>query len=356
MISRKSRKSIKSIKKLNPATIFLLGCVSLILISSLQDMSSKHTILFHGNCIDGWFSAYIANTVLSQNGTTKMFPIAPSQPNTWPSKEQMTGTHILLLDVSVAEEYRTAWLKAGALAVNCIDHHASAVEHWPADACPINTTACAALQTYRAFYPGAEVPFWLEHIDRIDRWDNPTYQDRCIREILNVISHLPVQKKIPEAIAMTEAFLLNMSNSIGYMGTVSQGKEILDQKDAALLGILTAGSFHVLTEAYITAWNLPSTWLNTKVFIIDNTNVTLDTTEAAHLVFLYNSDVTAFINYRKKVIHGRGAGAVTKEVYVYSARSRGFDLTQGTILRGHPTACGASLVKGEAPVLPFLLA
>ena len=65
--------------------------------------------------------------------------------------------------------------------------------------------------------------------------------------------------------------------------------------------------------------------------------------------------VNVFINYRKKTLYGKGPAAVEKTMYVYSARSRGFNLTEGTILKGHPTAAGASLIKGEVPFLPFLL-
>lgn len=321
----------------------------------MASTSINHTILFHGNCIDGWFSAYIAHSVLKNQGVVNMFPISPSQPNTWPKTTEMAGTHILLVDVSVTENYRTGWIAGGALSVNCIDHHASAVEHWPAGACPINTASCAALQTWQRFYPGVEVPFWLHHIDRIDRWDNPTYEDRCVREVLNDIAHKPVQKKMAEAFTLTEMFLANMNTPLGVMMVINQGKIILDQKDAQLLAILGKGTFHTFTQEYITGWNLPQSWLGANVFIIDNTNITLDTTEAAHIVFLHYPQVNVFINYRKKTLYGRGADAVEKTMYVYSARSRGFNLTDGTILKGHPTAAGASLIKGEAPMLPFLL-
>jgi hypothetical protein len=317
---------------------------------------SKFTILFHGNCIDGWFAAYIANQALTPVGTVTMFPISPSQTNTWPSTATMAGSTILLLDVSVAENHRQAWMAGGALAVHCIDHHASAVEHWPAGACPINIASCAALQTYQHFHPGAEVPFWLHHIDRIDRWDNPTYEDRCVREVLNDIAHKPVQKKMAEAFALTQMFLINMSTPIGLAMVIQQGKQILDQKDAALLGVLSArGTIHNFTQEYITGWNLPASWLGVNAFIIDNTQITLDTTEAAHLVFLHYPDIHVFINYRKKTLYGRGPMAVEKNMYVYSARSRGFNLTEGTIFKGHPTAAGASLIKEEVPMLPFLL-
>ena len=284
-----------------------------------------------------------------------MYPISPSQTNTWPKTDVMAGTHILLLDVSVAEVHREEWINGGALSVNCIDHHASAVEHWPTGECPINVNSCAALQTWQHFYPGTEVPFWLHHIDRIDRWDNPTYEDRCVREVLNEIAHKPVQKRTYEAFMLTELFLVNMSTPFGIMSVISQGRLILDQKDAALLSILNRGSFHTFTQEYVDGWNLPSNWLGANVFIIDNTHIVLDTTEAAHIVFQHYPQVDVFINYRKKVVYGRGPGAVEKTMYVYSARSRGFNLTEGTILKGHPTAAGATLIVGEAPSFPFIV-
>lgn len=326
-------------------------------------MATNFTILYHGNCIDGWFSAYIAHSALQPTaGTINMFPISPSQTNTWPKMAEMVGTHIFLLDVSVAQAHRDAWMAGGALSVNCIDHHASAVEHWPAGASPIDTSRCAALQTWQRFYPDTEIPFWLHHIDRVDRWDNPTYEDRCVREVLNEIAHKPVQKKTAEAFTLTQLFLANMSNPLGVMMTINQGKQILDQKDAALLGVLSKGTFHTFTAEYLTGWGLPESWLGANVFIIDNTYTTLDTTEAAHIVFQHYPQVNVFINYRKKVLFGKGAGAAAggaptpeKTMYVYSARSRGFNLTEGTIFKGHPTAAGASLIQGEAPLLPFLL-
>ena len=324
----------------------------------MASKSLSFTILFHGNCIDGWFSAYIAHTTLKIAGQVFMYPISPNQPSTWPPNSKMVGTQILLLDVSVPKDKRDAWIAAGAVSIMCIDHHASAIEHWSTEAsCPIDTTCCAAVQTWKHFYPGWTVPSWLLHIDRIDRWDNPTYEDRCVREVLNVIAHKPVQQKIEEAFTLSDTFIVNMCLPGGPEAIIAQGKQILEQKDIALLQILRGGSIISLTEDHIRIWGLPIHWLNTTIYIIDNTNITLDSTEAAHLIFLHYPQITAFVNYRRKIISGRGSMAIDKEMYVYSARSRGFDLTEGTsILKGHPTAAGASLIKGEVPVLPFVFA
>jgi hypothetical protein len=314
---------------------------------SKKQKIGNYTFLFHGNCIDGWFSAYIAHAALKYSGNIDMYPISPSQTNTWP--KNMSGTHILLLDVSVQKEYRDQWIKEGALSVNCIDHHATSIEHWPEN-CPINTESCAALQTWTHFYPTEEIPLWLHHIDRIDRWDNPTYEDRCIREVLNTIAHKPVEKKIDEAFQMTEQFLQNVNDPDGFRAIVDHGIQILVPKDAQLKNILSGGAIHRFTEDYINGWKLPAMWFDLHVFIIDNTGITFDTTEAAHLAFEEYPHMNIFINYRKK--YDRFS---KKTTYTYSARSRDFDITEGTILKGHPNAAGATLVKGEHAILPFLL-
>ena len=347
---------IRLIFQVNSSTVFIQDKMASSSSSPSSSPSLSYTILFHGNCIDGWFSAYIAHSSLKLVGTVAMYPISPNQQNTWPSAAKMSGTHVLLLDVSLAKVHRDAWTAAGVASISCIDHHASAMEHWSDGVCPIDTTSCAAIQTWRCFVTGMPIPFWLAHIDRIDRWDNPTYEDRCVREVLNVIAHKPVQQKMDEAFALTESFLMSMNAPLGIMTIVAQGKQILDQKDGALLQILARGSIQAMTQEHVVAWKLPAHWLGTNVFIIDNTNITLDSTEAAHIVFLHYPQVGAFVNYRKKVLYGRGSMAVEKEVYTYSARSRGFDLTHGeSVLKGHPTSAGASLVKGEVPVLPFVL-
>lgn len=310
--------------------------------------SSKYTILFHGNCIDGWFSSFIAYTALKNTNTIKMFPISPSATHTWPTYPEIAGSHVLLLDVSVAKEHRDTWMAAGALSIACIDHHASALEHsWPIGT--INTAACAALQTWYAFYPGMPIPPWLMIVDRIDRWDNPTYEDRCVREVLNVIAHKPVQKKLDEAIKMSEELLTTINDPGAIAALVMKGVTILDKKDAELLSILNKGVFMFIGADNIALWDLPRSWLGMTIYIIDNSGITLDTTEAAHLVFTKYPVCSVFINYRKKTVAGG------KTLFTYSARSHGVNLTDGTILRGHPTAAGATFIKKVGEMAPFEL-
>jgi hypothetical protein len=139
--------------------------------------------------------------------------------------------------------------------------------------------------------------------------------------------------------------------------TIERGREILKKKDDNLFKILGKGIVLKVTEQHVDVWKLPASWLGITLYVIDNTDIVFDTTEAAHQVFTYYPQVTAFINYRKKTFLEKSDMAVEKTVYVYSARSREFDLTKdGSVFKGHPTAAGVSLVCGEAPLIPFLLA
>jgi len=321
------------------------------------------TILYHGNCIDGWFSAYFAYCALLEKGRIQMFPIAPSQPNTWPSSEMMEGTDVWLLDVSVPAHVREEWMADGVRSVQCIDHHATAIEQWPADACPICTDCCAALQCWTHFYPGVAVPEWLHSIDRVDRWVNVTYQDRCLREFLHDIARLPVQRKLQQALEETYNFIYWMQHhpEESMKGYCELGLTQLKQKDTELMSIIESKGRIVLVEAYhVAAWKVPQTWRGLKVFLMDTTDVVLDTTEAAHLVFTQNDDVAVFINYRNKTFYTKPRGGIMKSMLVYSARSNThgvrnvLNLTEGTVFRGHPTSAGASLVRGEATHFPFL--
>jgi hypothetical protein len=322
-------------------------------------MSHAFTILFHGNCIDGWFAAYIAHEALKQSGKVQMFPISPQQSNHWPSIQKMAGTHILLVDVSVEKHHRDAWEQGGALSVDIMDHHHTSISQWPEG--KIKVEHCAAILVFQHFCPGLPIPTWLHVVDRIDRWDNPTEEDRCMREIFNQIVKKPVeQRSCTEAIANTQLLMQQLDDPVMVRTYIEQGRVILAAKDNQLLGTLSKlGRIYTITPDMCAKWQLPNSWLGANVFIVNNTEVVIDSTEAAHIVFMYHPGVNVFINYRKKSFLKKEMGnVVQKAAYVYSARSRDFNITEGTFLKGHPTSAGASLTVGEAgPVesFPFLV-
>jgi len=262
---------------------------------------------------------------------------------------------IWLLDVSVPKDIRDNWMQSGASGIYCIDHHASAKSHW--EGCehnPIDTESCAALQTFRHFFKGQQEPAWLHSIDRVDRWVNVTHEDRCLREYLHGIAKLPVQKQFAQAIEMTNSFVYYMTNHPETIKMYHEhGNLSLIEKDAQLKALMEQhGHVVIVDHARIQEWQLPMTWLNKQVFLMNTTDITLDTTEASHLVFLNNPSIDIFINYRKNSFFTKFQWTSRM---VYHARSRSLDLTDGTIFQGHPTAAGASLTHGEINHFPFML-
>ena len=316
----------------------------------IQSDEPKFSILSHGNCIDGWFCSYIAYMALHTKGPVQFFFLSPNQERTWPKGQELRGTHVLLLDISVPQECRDAWTEQGAVSIMCIDHHASSVCHWPEGQCPINTESCAALQVHSHFYPEVPAPGWLKAIDRIDRWDNVTADDRCIREVLSIIAHKPVRGEIEEAVTLTTKFVQDMNDWQTVSSYLQYGQQILAQKDAQLMNVLQKGTVLTITPQWIATWSLPEDWNNRTIFILDNTDITIDTTEAAHLIFAHQATVDVFINYRKKVHYGKPFPQ-----YLFSGRSREFDITKGTILKGHPSAAGAMILANGKTAVPFVL-
>ncbi len=315
---------------------------------------ASYSILFHGNCIDGWFSAYLMYKYLqtlqgSVNSNIDMYPISPKLKHTWPHENKLKGRNVILLDTSVPYAVRQKWLKnGGACCIYCIDHHSTSVDQWSRcnkdnHRAHINVGKCTAMLVWELYYGGQQMPLWLYSIDRVDRWDNPTYSDRCLKEILHVISLLPTRQKIDEAFTLTDTFIANFNNEVTLNEMMMKGKQYLDNKIGALNALLTKGKFVTIDENMIAQFNLPNEWLNTLLYIIDTTDVAIDSTEASHHVFTNYTNCKMFINYRF---------SAKSSSYTYSARSIGVDLTQYNFFKGHPNSAGGHAGIGD--VVPFV--
>ena len=322
----------------------------------LQPLTQQNTqtihVMFHGNTHGGWFAAYLVYTYLNKLFPVRLYPISPVNQKTWPSITKLQGGHVILTNVSIPPENRQEWINNGVLTILCYDHHHSAVQHWAPGT--INTAQSSVLQIWNKYFPLIPVPAWITSIDRIDRWDNPTHEDRCLREYLNEIVHYPLQKKIGKAIRDTDTFLMNYINPVEYAKIIQKGNEMLIKKDAEIINVLRSGKaqFVVFDENIIAKWGLPSTWLRLGAFVIDTTGLTIDSTEASHVFFQHYPLMHMFINYRRKTM--RGADFKEKNIVVYSARSQGVDMTAGgTIFKGNPTSCGATIAVDDYPVIPF---
>jgi len=313
-------------------------------------------VLFHGNCIDGWFSAYLAHLALTQRGQkiVKMFPVAPTGTGL-PSMDTFKDQDVLMVDVSFDEATRAKWLAAGAKSVHCIDHHETSKAHYEDADSPIHTECCASIQVFHHFFPNQEVPFWLNIVDRIDRWDKPSEEDRSVREIINLLAHKSIKdkKSLDAVLEQTRKWIETMQTPEGQREQVEKGKVLLKKKDEGLFRVLSHGKMYQLGPFEIDKWNLPSSWLGANLYLIDNSRSAFDTTEAAHVIFTHYPGCDIFINFRQKTVQDNSDGmTVERKNVIYYARSQTIDLTQGTIFRGHPTAAGASL--SDADHYPFL--
>jgi hypothetical protein len=320
----------------------------------MQVSQQPINVLFHGNTHGGWFSAYLVYTYLNKLFPVRLFPISPVNTKTWPSVSKLYGSHIILTNVSIPPENRQEWINNGVLTITCYDHHHSAIPHWAPGT--INTSQSSLLQIWIKYFPMIPVPLWISSIDRIDRWDNPTHEDRCLREYLNQIVHYPLEKKTGKAIRETDKFIMNYTNPIEYTKIIQQGNEMLMKKDTAIINVLQAGNgqFILFNEEHVQKWNIPSSWIGLTAFIIDTTGITIDSTETSHVFFQYYPSTHIFINYRKKTM--RGPDYKDKNIIVYSARSQGIDMvSDGTIFKGSPTSCGATIIIEDYPVIPFYI-
>jgi hypothetical protein len=316
--------------------------------------ATRFSLVYRGNAIDGWISTFIAYTALRSQGEVSFHPICANQSPNAAQLESWKGTHILLLDLSLGPEERQKMLDSGILSIECRDHHESSLPHWPAESGAIDSSICTSIAVWNHWYSQQEKPFWLYSVDRISRWDNPTLEDRILREVLMVIARLPPHDAIPP----TEAFMAwaVSPHCPEFTSLMSQGYHSLAEKDQILLQLLqTHGRFHQLREEDVAAWGLSGEWVGARCFLLDNSDFIIDTNEAAFLTFLHNPAINVFINYRKKPRRDPATGKLSLH-YLYSARARPNDinLTSGGFFQGHSSSAGSSVAISKGKVYPFL--
>jgi hypothetical protein len=315
--------------------------------ASLSFAQPTYSLLYRGNSINGWLSAFLSYTALRGQGVAAAFyPLCGHRVVTEKEVKPWKGSHVLILDMDAGaglEKNKETLLSGGALSVEVIAADPSG---------EISTV----VEVWRRWYGAAEVPFWLASMDRIIRWADPCWEDRCLREVLLPVAHMPPQ----DALRATEAFMTWTMNPTGaeFQGLLTQGQDHLLEKDKALCIYLCAqGLVHEITASDAEAWGLSPEWVGMKAYLLDNTDTVLDTNEAAHLIFMNNPSVGIFVNYRKKVRkEAVGAGTMMRKlgvVYAYSARSKAFDLTTGGFFQGRAGSAGAQVPVGRE-VMPFV--
>lgn len=131
-------------------------------------MSSNSTVcIYHGNCPDGFGSAFAA---WKKYGNT--FDYYPANHNTEPPWELITDKHVFLLDFSYSKEYVIAMFQY-AKVISIIDHHKSAIENL-SDVLGLHKildiNKSGAVLSWEYFNKDKPVPEFLNYIQDRDLW------------------------------------------------------------------------------------------------------------------------------------------------------------------------------------------
>ena len=309
--------------------------------------SNKFSLIYRGNAIDGWISAFIAYTALKDASTVAFYAISAGREVTDKQVAAWSKSHVLLLDLGVSAESESRILSGGALSVETIDYRLLEQSG--------QSSMCSSRLAWHKWYHNQVEPFWLSAVDRISRWDQPTFEDRCLREVLANVAHMPPA----DAVRATEVLMTWMMTPLcpEFQSLMAQGHAKLSQKDGQLMAVLgQLGRTHDIREEDVVAWGLTPEWVGLRAFLLENSDMVIDTNEAAYIVFGHFPDVGAFINYRKKVRRDPKTGTLGL-IYLYSARSHGFDLTTGNFFKGQKQSAGAQhhiRLQETVPFVPVL--
>jgi len=257
----------------------------------------------------------------------------------------MKSDHIFICSVDIPIDIKQLWVTSHiAKTISWIHHTDYGYSNEETTVTfPHLEESSLSLKTYQTLISN-EVPSWLLSIDRISRWDNPTNYDRALREYLHDLALMPYRNETglqTEAINALDKFVTEMDTTDGHIQIMSQATRTLNHKDSHLLQILSKGVFHTINHTHLTHWRLPREWFGLRIFVLDNTNQAIDSTEAYHVVIQKHPSIDVFINFRKK-----------NNSYHYSARSQHFPLTfPGSFFNGHPSSAGA--VLHNPYIIPF---
>lgn len=308
------------------------------------------TIVFRGNSIDGLFSAIIAANKFKESDI-RYVPIGVNLKHTFPKAEDVKDRYVLFCGTTVDQKTYKSWGKN--VLSYCIDNNIATAKTgiWNAINSRIAEGVSVTALAWTHMFPGVEFPEWVKQIDRIERWSGVTEDDRCIREHLQKTAKLTTSGNMEMAIQQALWYINNMGIPEQYAGMIVSGKVEVDAKDDALKTIMaTRGRCMILDEVAVETWYLPHEWIGLKVFILDNTGVTIDSTTAGHLA-ITQLGADMYVNYRKKIIEG-GVESVA-----YNARGRegAVDLTKRGVFFGHPTSAGAVRRSDKTHIMPFIL-
>jgi hypothetical protein len=130
-----------------------------------KEIEDIDIIIYHDENNDGMFSTSIAYHYLKENNPDKIIQLIPEKPGKFTFKNQIIDKNILILDLSISEEYLNEIIKVAKHYIVIDDHSKTKINDkniFNGD----NHGACG--YTWKFFYPKLNVPNAVLYIDNSD--------------------------------------------------------------------------------------------------------------------------------------------------------------------------------------------
>ena len=129
----------------------------------MSNREAEHTVLYHGDCIDGFGAAWAAWRKLGD--AAEYVPVSHGNP-----PPDVTGRRVTIVDFSYRREVLLKMAEK-AISLEVVDHHKTAQEDLAGlPFCIFDMTRSGAVLSWRHFHPDTEVPTLLLHVQDKDLW------------------------------------------------------------------------------------------------------------------------------------------------------------------------------------------
>jgi oligoribonuclease NrnB/cAMP/cGMP phosphodiesterase (DHH superfamily) len=201
---------------------------------------AKIYLIYHGNCMDGFGSAFAGWMHFRKKSQTLQTSKPPSEdPSKDPqdtviylparhgegfklSEDEIRGAEIYITDFAYSKEVLER-IRVVAKSLKVLDHHKTAAEQLQGlEYCEFDMQRCGAMMTWDYFHGLGTAPRLIHYIQDRDLW---RFQLPFSKEVNAVVQSYPIQKE--ENFVEFEKLLLQLEDPQGFQSIVSEGRAIL---------------------------------------------------------------------------------------------------------------------------------
>lgn len=315
-------------------------------------------IMYRGNTIDGWLSAYLFFSKYSNSRIVKLWAFDPHNHKTYPAATYAKNYDIYLVNGCIAIEYLEKWIDEYNICIcRYFDNHSDAVDYITLihrsneknGECVIekneNDVFCTSYwdkymsydintSTFKLVYSylykdnkdnkDKKDLSWISAMDRIIMWKNLSIDEKAIHKLFHSISVEHNKSNVGDGLKMTRKIISKLfeeesSNKDEILEKYR--KKIIEEQENICKLLDDNSSYNGVTikklsKTHVNQFNLPDNWIGKNIFMMETANIFIDTTLAADIVFdKYNKNqnssnsnsngngpIDIFINYKIKCI------------------------------------------------------